>query len=94
MQFELGEVVFSQKVSEQLKKSKQLAIDINRAMSMYIVADFSEMECQKDIDANLHAVKTGKGRIFAIYNTVSAGKIYIITERNKNITTILFPEEY
>lgn len=42
---------------------------------------------------NDDAVKNGDDRIFARYNN-EEGDIYIITEWNREVTTILFPSEY
>lgn len=42
---------------------------------------------------NYMAIENGNDRIFATYET-SKWKIYIITEFNREYTTILFPEEY
>lgn len=42
---------------------------------------------------NDDAVKNSDDRIFARYNN-EEGDIYIITEWNREVTTILFPSEY
>lgn len=93
MKFELGKLCLSQNIAEQLEDNESFAIEINRVVSLYIDTDFSEMEHPVDIEQNRWAIETGKGRIFATYQT-SEGKIYIITEQDRSRTTILFSEEY
>lgn len=91
--FELGQVVMTATINNTVADNEQFAKDIVRALSMYQQADFSEMEYQEDIDMNYEAIRTGNDRIFATYNTCE-GKIYIITEWDRSVTTILFPSEY
>ena len=43
---------------------------------------------------NDKTVKNGDDRILAMYEDEKYGKIWIITERDRSATTILFPSEY
>ena len=45
----------------------------------------------KDNDA---AVKSGKDRIHAAYVNKTGDKIWIITEWDRSVTTVLFPSDY
>lgn len=43
---------------------------------------------------NLIGALTGINRILASYTTEELGRVWIITESDRSVTTILFPEEY
>ena len=55
-------------------------------------ADWGDM-CRSDRELNDSAVKSGNDRILAAYETCE-GKIYIITDRDRSYTTILFAADY
>jgi len=48
--------------------------------------------CAFDLHQNERALRVGE-RIFSSYET-PAGKVWIITEADRSVTTILLPEEY
>ena len=50
--------------------------------------------CPDDAKINDKAVKNGDDRILAMYEDEKYGKIWIITEWDRSVTTILFPSEY
>ena len=49
--------------------------------------------CEEDAEMNTEAVNNGDDRILAVYKTCK-GNIWIITEWDRSVTTILFPSEY
>ena len=88
--FEMGLLVITNGINDKLESvrfSKELKVALHR----FNCGDWGEME-QEDIDANNEALRTGE-RLFAVYKT-SEGKIWIITEADRSVTTILFPDEY
>ena len=91
--FRLGQIVMSRAINDDIAADNNFAKEVLNCLRRYINADFSDMEHQEDIDMNMTAIKTGDDRIFATYNT-SKGKIYIITEWDRSVTTILYPEDY
>lgn len=91
--FKLGRIVVTRSVSETMSENEQFTKDIAKALDRYMNADFSDMEYEEDIQMNYDAIKSGEDRIFATYNTCE-GKVYIITEWDRSVTTILFPDEY
>lgn len=54
--------------------------------------DWGEMD-EEDKVLNDAAVENGEDRFFSIYETCK-GRIWIITEADRSVTTILFPSEY
>jgi hypothetical protein len=93
MKFELGELVVTRNIFNNMTESDDFAQEIKKVLNRYVKADFSDMESKDDIKMNEDAIKNGDDRIFAIYQT-SKGKIYIITEWDRSVTTILYPSEY
>ncbi|MCL2555442.1 MAG: hypothetical protein FWE03_00285 [Firmicutes bacterium] len=65
--------------------------EIMSAMQKYLKGDWGDT-CSEDCQANTDALESG-ARLFAVYKT-SKGKVYIITEVDRTITTILFASEY
>jgi hypothetical protein len=49
--------------------------------------------CDEDKQANDRALKNGDERILSAYS-ITGKKIWIITEWDRSVTTVLFPEEY
>jgi hypothetical protein len=43
---------------------------------------------------NVDAIASGKSRIFSAYNLSSGDRIWVITEWDRSVTTILLPDDY
>lgn len=93
MKFEIGRVMQTRGISEARQEDEQFSNEVDKCFVRYCNADWSDMEYEDDKAMNDEAIANGKDRIFATYKT-SRGKIYIITEWDRSVTTILFPEEY
>lgn len=91
--FTLGQIVATRAIHDDIVDNSKFAKEVLDCLRRYANADFSDMEHQEDIDMNITAIKTGDDRIFATYNTC-LGKIYIITEWDRSVTTILYPSDY
>jgi len=91
--FTLGQIVATKAIHDDIVDNSKFAKEVLDCLRRYANADFSDMEHQEDIDMNIAAIETGDDRIFATYNT-SKGKIYIITEWDRSVTTILYPSDY
>jgi hypothetical protein len=88
--FELGEVLLTNGAMDTLKA---LNIDPAILLVRHVTGDYGDL-CQEDLQANKKAVKNGD-RIFSSYllppdNT----KLWIITEWDRSVTTLLLPDEY
>ena len=49
--------------------------------------------CDEDVQSNLDAVRMGL-RVFSAFTLSDGVKIWIITEADRSVTTVLLPEEY
>ena len=89
--FSLGKLVMTRAVHEKMNSDIDFAIGVLESFERYRSCDWGDLS-ESDQAENEHALKEGE-RIFAVYN-IGKEKVYIITEHDRSVTTILFPEEY
>ena len=91
--FELGRELLTGGVSGWAGEDKTGATYTNLLVCLkrHVSGDWGEV-CAEDQRENDVALKGG-GRILSAY-TVGGKKIWIITEWDRSMTTILFPDEY
>ena len=89
MKFPLGQIVATPGALEALQIAEQSpAAFLNR----HVTGDWGEL-CDEDKKANDISLRHGY-RILSAYTTGVGEKIWIITEADRSVTTILLPEEY
>lgn len=88
----LGQTVSTIGVKTMMEKNEQFSFEVARSFARYLQYDWGDM-CDEDKQLNDDAVEYQNDRILAAYNTCE-GKIYIITEWDRSVTTILFADEY
>jgi hypothetical protein len=84
----LGKVVAT---SGALKAITEVGEDPFDYLTRHASGDWGDL-CAFDHRQNEVALRTGE-RIFSSYDT-PAGKVWVITEADRSVTTILLPEEY
>lgn len=82
--FELGEVVTTPGVAD-------LGIDVRPYLERHAAGDWGDVS-EADAAENEFSV-TRPLRIFSAYNT-PGGRIWVITEADRRVTTVLLPGEY
>lgn len=87
--FSLGQVVATPGVLEKLKETGQ---DPQEFITRHVTGDWDDLE-EDDIKENELSVERGY-RILSAYILSSDVKIWIITEADRSVTTILLPSEY
>lgn len=85
-------LVLTNEVNEKVREAPAFRAFINSCIKRHFNLDFGNID-DHDKEINLKAVKFG-GRVMSIYEYSPITKIYIITEADRSVTTILFPEEY
>ena len=88
---QLGQLYMTAGIAAGIEESPKFGLEVQDAFFRYLVQDWGDL-CQEDIELNEEALKIGE-RILASYKT-SKGKLYIITEWDRSVTTILFADEY
>lgn len=93
--FEFGEVVETMAVNERCKKDKDFAKFISYSFIRHICGDWGDLDAE-DAELNEQALKNGDTRLFSayIFNKETDEMIWIITEWDRSVTTILFPSDY
>lgn len=84
----IGNLVATRGISEKVARDQSFAKFVAESFGRYMRQDWGDT-CKEDWKLNDSAVKNGNGRIVASY-----GNIFIITEWDRSVTTILFKEEY
>ena len=98
--FELGQVVATNGIHQQMynpRNEKFINFVDGCLFNRYVNGDWGDM-CEEDKAMNDSAIINGD-RILASYNIPEElglydEKIWIITEWDRSVTTILFPDEY
>lgn len=96
--FELGKIVVTAAIDERIKADDQFFVFVLRSIARHATCDWGDM-CEEDKALNDKALIPGQEeRLHSSYVYASdAGtqtKIWIITEWDRSVTTVLFPEDY
>ena len=70
-----------------------LDVDLMKYMRRHHCGDWGEELCAEDKAANEQALKDGS-RLLSCYRTPAGDRLYIITEWDRSVTTIMLPSEY
>lgn len=92
MKFELGKVMQTQGIYFKCYENEKFKDEVQTAFCRYIKCDWGELD-EHDKAMNDEAIEFNNNRILAKYET-SIDPIYIITEYDRSVTTILFCDEY
>lgn len=93
--FSLGKLVATKPVSDRMNRDPVFNEFISSILKRYRQGDWGDLP-QLDYQMNCRAVKSG-GRILAAYiysDDESGSMVWIITESDRSVTTILFADEY
>jgi len=95
--FNLGQVVMTNSISNFINKDIANELFVINCIKKHHQGDWGDC-CKEDNDSNDDAL-INSGRLLSSYkitNPVSTfkQKIWIITEWNRSVTTVLFPSEY
>ena len=86
--FALGRIVATPGAIEACKDAGLPAQLITR----HVTGDPGDL-CAEDIEANKQALIDGS-RVFSSYRLPTGVKVWVITEADRSVTTLLLPEEY
>jgi|SRR5215212_9628745 len=87
--FELGQMVMTPGADETLRAARQLPLEF---LLRHKNGDWGELT-EEDIRENEWSLENG-ARLFSAYQTRTEEKLWVITERDRSVTTLLLPEEY
>ena len=87
--FSLGKVCATPGLIDALRENAQNPLYF---LARHVKGDWSEMD-EHDQQENTHALTNGT-RIFSSYRMKNGQKLYVITEADRSVTTLLLPSEY
>jgi hypothetical protein len=87
--FSLGQIVSTPGALDALSETGIVAGDL---LCRHVTGDWGEL-CAEDAQENALAVQEGL-RILSSYKLPSGAKIWVITEHDRSVTTLLLPLEY
>lgn len=87
--FQLGQVVATPGALETLHR---LGLTGLEQLRRHHRGDWGDLDAE-DIATNNAALKNG-GRLFSAYQITASVKLWIITEADRSVTTLLLPEDY
>ena len=90
--FETGSVYVTNGVDARMNEDNDFANFVNESFYKHCNGDWGTLD-EEDWAMNDRALAKGDDRIFSRYE-FNGDAIYIITEWDRSVTTILFPDEY
>ena len=93
--FSLGKIFTSAGVHEMMIRDPSFKHFVHRSLARHAEGDWGEL-CEEDKKENELSLREGF-RLLSAYKSASGedeNKIWIITEADRSVTTVLFPEEY
>ena len=88
--FPLGRIVVTPGAVSALEESAHRPDEF---LSRHVSGDWGEL-CQEDREANEFSVLHGYRMILSAYTTRNGQKLWVITEYDRSVTTLLLPDEY
>lgn len=90
--FESGQIVMTSGIASLVKKHLPFQVLIQNCLTRHLSGDWGNL-CEDDKEMNELALHDND-RIFSAYQLDDEIKIYIITEWDRSVTTVLLPSEY
>jgi hypothetical protein len=87
--FSLGQLVATPGALASLAKAGQTPLDF---LSRHVCGDWGDID-KEDQKENELGLKQGF-RLLSSYHTSAGAKIWVITEADRSVTTVLLPDEY
>jgi hypothetical protein len=86
--FRLGEIVATANAI-----SRFAGETLEHCLNRHAQGDWGELD-EEDKQCNERALTRGGGRLMSAYPISCQGKIWVITEADRSVTTLLLPEDY
>lgn len=97
MLFQLGQVVMTCGIAARMGTDPSFARGVQNSLGRHATGDWGDVgeESRRMNDDALEAERNGEwsDRLFSLYD-IEGTEIFIITEADRSVTTILLPEEY
>ena len=93
--FKLGSLVVTDGIAAKMNDDRNFFTYVYQCITRHENADWGDC-CVEDAQLNNDALTSGNDRLFSVYNHADHPdwRIWIITEWDRSVTTVLFPDEY
>lgn len=91
MKFSLGQLMVTRGVNGLIAEDTEFSKHVFQSVQRHLAGDWGDL-CDEDRTANELALRQG-GRLFSVYKD-GGPTIWVITEWDRSVTTVLFPDEY
>lgn len=91
-QFDSGKVVVTSGIHAFMENNPQFTLHVHQSLARHLSGDWGDLSKQ-DRATNEEALLDGY-RLFSAYKLEGMPPIWIITEADRSVTTILLPDEY
>ena len=89
--FDLGAIVMTQGVAAVIAGNAAAGLALAGCIARHVSGDWGEVDAE-DRAQNDRNLRDGE-RLFSVY-TLAGAAVWIVTERDRSVTTALLPEEY
>ena len=87
-----GAKVMTRGIADKIADNEKFAKQVTYFMGLYLQGNWGVVS-EDDKAMNDMSVQSGTGSLMGAYETCE-GTIWIMTEHDRSVTTILFPDEY
>ena len=87
-----GQTVMTRGIAAYVAENEQFALEVQLSMGLYLRKNWGVIS-EDDKEMNDLNVQSGTGSLMGAYETCK-GRIWIMTEHDRSVTTVLFPSEY
>jgi len=92
MKFNPGLLVITRGVNDLMADEQEFAKHVQLSFMRHMAGDWGDVS-DEDRVVNELALQEGD-RLFSVYKRDGLAKIWLITEWDRSVTTVLFPDEY
>lgn len=90
--FKTGQILCTAGVNNLMCENDYFRMFVHECLVRHMLGDWGNL-CEGDRQANERAL-IGDSRLLSAYKMGDLPKVWIITEADRSVTTILFPDEY
>lgn len=91
-QFDSGQIVVTGGIHAFMEDNPQFRLHVHHCLVRHLSGDWGDL-CKEDLATNEEALLEGY-RLFSAYKQEGMPPIWIITEADRSVTTVLLPDEY
>ena len=92
MKFRSGRLLLTRGVNDLIAENTEFAKHVQLSLKRHLAGDWGDVS-DEDRVANELSLQE-EDRLFSVYMKEGVPKIWIITEWDRSVTTVLFPAEY